>query len=254
MDRNKLKNILRDIKENKITVDGAMEKLKDFPYGSPEEDIKIDTHRSLRRGFPEVVFGKSKPAEKILTIAQKLYEDENDVLITKTNRKAYDLISREIPSAEFNSQAKTIMISEDKTPDGDEKIAVVSGGTSDTPVAEEAAVTVETFGTRVVRIYDAGVSGIHRLLKHREELRKAVAIIAVAGMEGALPSVVGGLVDVPVIGVPTSVGYGSSFEGVSALLTMLNSCASGVVVVNIDNGFGAGYTASLMARKNREKD
>lgn len=248
MNRKKLKNLLRDIKKERITVDEAMGKLKDFPYSAIDEDIKVDTHRSLRRGFPEVVFGKNKSPDKILKIAQKLHEEGNDVLITKTGKETFELIEEKIPSAEFSSEAKTIVISEDKSVSKDAKVAVVSGGTSDTPVAEEAAVTVETFGNQVERIYDAGVAGIHRLLKHRRELGETKAVIAVAGMEGALPSVVGGLVDIPVIGVPTSVGYGSSFEGISALLTMLNSCAAGVVVVNIDNGFGAGYCASLMTK------
>ncbi len=220
---------------------------------------KLDTDRKNRTGFPEVVFCEGKPDEYLLNIYKALLEKDGRVFGTRASVEQYELIKAEIPEAQYDKVSRILKVMSTKTSDGSETdvtdntqkntfIAVCSGGTADIPVAEEAAQTAEYFGTKVERIYDVGVSGIHRILSQQEKLREASCVIAVAGMEGALASVVGGLVSNPVIAVPTSVGYGASFGGMSALLTMINSCANGITVVNIDNGYGAGYVATQIDR------
>jgi len=209
----------------------------------------IDHHRPLRKGFPEVIFGEGKDAEQVITIMERMAEAQDDILVTRIDEEKAKAVLQRFPQARYHQRARaiTLQISEGEVK-GKGVILVVSAGTSDIPVAEEAAVTATMMGNRVETIYDVGVSGVHRLLTHREKLMEAGVLIVVAGMEGALPSVVGGLVARPVIAVPTSVGYGTSFGGLTPLLAMLNSCASNVAVVNIDNGFGAGYIASLINR------
>lgn len=229
-------------------MDEALEQLRGLPY----EDMgfaKIDSHRNIRCGFPEVIFCQGKTTDQIVQIVRRMLESNNNILATRAPREIYEAVREAEPTAEYNELARTITITKIRRepPEGG-LILVVTGGTADIPVAEEAAVTAEIMGNRVDRLYDVGVAGLHRLLGNKDKLFEASVIIVVAGMEGALASVVGGLVDKPVIAVPTSVGYGASFNGLSALLTMLNSCASGVSVVNIDNGFGAGYCAALINR------
>ena len=208
----------------------------------------------LRQGFPEVIFGQGKTREQVLGIFEKLIEHSPNVLITRTTNDVYGEIRNIYTDAEWHEAAKVIRVFRDKTELGAGEIAIVTAGTSDIPVAEEAALTAETMGNRVKRIWDAGVAGIHRILSEREILQSSRVVVVVAGMEGALPSVVGGLVKVPVIAVPTSIGYGASFGGIAALLGMLNSCASNVTVVNIDNGFGAGFVAGLINRKHQNTE
>ncbi len=226
----------------------AAEQIKNLSF----EDIgyaRVDHGRAARQGFPEVIFGEGKSSVQIAGIFEKLIARSQNVLITRTNAEVYGDIRNIHADAEWHESARLIRLYRDKTELGMGEITVVTAGTSDIPVAEEAALTAETMGNRVKRIWDAGVAGIHRILAEREMLQNARVIIVAAGMEGALPSVVGGLVSVPVIAVPTSLGYGASFGGIAALLGMLNSCASNVTVVNIDNGFGAGFVASLINRK-----
>jgi NCAIR mutase (PurE)-related protein len=230
-----------------ISADEAAKKIKNLSY----EDIgyaRVDHARAARQGFPEVIFGQGKTREQAVGIFERLIARSQNVLITRTNAETYGEIRNVSTDAEWHEAAKLIRVWRDKEELGAGEIAVVTAGTSDIPVAEEAALVAETMGNRVKRIWDAGVAGIHRILSEREVLQSSRVVIVVAGMEGALPSVVGGLVRVPVIAVPTSVGYGASFGGVAALLGMLNSCASNVTVVNIDNGFGAGFVASLINR------
>jgi pyridinium-3,5-biscarboxylic acid mononucleotide synthase len=210
---------------------------------------RVDHGRAVRQGFPEVIFGQGKTREQIVGIFEKLAARSPNVLITRTDADTYGEIRNLHTEAEWHESAKIIRLWRDKSELGVGEIAVVTAGTSDIPVAEEAALTAETMGNTVKRVWDAGVAGIHRILAERELLMKARVVVVAAGMEGALPSVVGGLVNVPVIAVPTSIGYGASFNGLAALLGMLNSCASNVTVVNIDNGFGAGFTASLINRR-----
>ncbi len=240
---NDIKVILEQYKNNEISQEDAILKLKKEPF----EDIgyaKVDLHRKLRQGAAEVIYGEGKTPEQIIGICDSMLKnDEKTILITRLSKESADIISR-VHSLDYHPQARIGIIGKLPVPDGIGKIVVATGGTSDIPVAEEAALTAEVLGNEVVRLYDVGVAGVHRLLSHLDELMSASVVIAVAGMEGALASVVGGLVDCPVIAVPTSVGYGASFGGISALLSMLNSCASGVTVVNIDNGFGAGFSAS----------
>ena len=225
-----------------MSPDEALLHLKTAPY----EDLgfaKVDLHRRIAQGTPEVIYGENKTPEQICRILKSLRENGQDnVLITRLGQEAADQIATEA-EIRYYPEARIAVAGQMREPDGIGRIAVVTAGTSDIPVAEEAALTAECFGNEVVRIYDVGVAGLHRLLDHMEEIMSASVIIAIAGMEGALASVVGGLADCPVIAVPTSVGYGASFDGLSALLAMMNSCASGVSVVNIDNGFGAGYLA-----------
>jgi NCAIR mutase (PurE)-related protein len=246
MDPERLRKILRDVERGETTVEGALEKLRTLSF----EDLgfaKVDHHRSLRRGFPEVIFGPGKTPEQIAAIADRLAESGQVVLVTKTNEEAYRAVLAVRPEALWHEEAKAITVGE-KAPERKGKASVLSAGTSDIPVAEEAALTAELMGVSIGRLYDVGVAGLHRLLEHRDVLTSADVLIVVAGMDGALPSVVSGLSRAPVIAVPTSIGYGASFQGLSALLAMLNGCSPGVAVVNIDNGFGAGYLAGLLCR------
>ncbi|MBE0414984.1 MAG: nickel pincer cofactor biosynthesis protein LarB [Dehalococcoidia bacterium] len=247
MDTERLHQLLAGVKSGEVSIDEALSQLAVLPY----EDIgfaKIDHHRALRRGFPEVVFGPRKTAEQAAAIVARLASGADRVLVTKVAEECFDAVRQLVPDAEYHPIARAITINRAKDTPSRPGVMVLSGGTSDIPIAEEAAITAELMGSAVVRSYDVGVAGVHRLLDLLPQLRQARVVVAVAGMEGALPSVVGGLVAVPVIAVPTSVGYGASFGGLAALLTMLNSCAAGVSVVNIDNGFGAGYLAALINR------
>lgn len=247
MNEETLRNLLQGIRNHDVSIEEGIAQMKGLPY----EDLgyaKVDHHRALRQGFPEVIYCASKTPEQVATIAQHLaQEGDGNVLATRANREMYKAVLQRVPDAEYYELPRLIVIRRGKQEQRG-NILVLSAGTSDLPVAEEAAVTAEVMGNFVERIYDSGVAGIHRLLDQKEKLEKARVLVVVAGMEGALASVVGGLVDKPVIAVPTSVGYGASFGGLAALLAMLNSCASGVSVVNIDNGFGAGYQASLINR------
>ncbi len=240
-----IKKMLCDLKDGKISVEEALLKLKMKPF----EDIgyaKIDTHRKLRQGAAEVIYGAGKSPEQIVGIIDKMRNcNQNTILITRLDAGAAKIIKKTHP-IDYYPQAGCAILGALPNNSGIGKILVATGGTSDIPIAEEAALTAQVLGNEVVRLYDVGVAGLHRILDNLEEIMSASVIIAIAGMEGALASVIGGLVSCPVIAVPTSVGYGASFNGVSALLSMLNSCASGVSVVNIDNGFGAGYIASMI--------
>ncbi len=245
MDNTSVYDLLKKVSEKEITVEDAVLILKKEPF----EDIgfaKIDTHRKLRQGYAEVIYGKGKNAEQIIGICRKMIDaGDTNVLITKLSKEKVDVIEKEF-NLEYNEMGEIGLIGQKPTPDGVGKVVIAVAGTSDIPVAEEAAFTLEALGSEVVRLYDVGVAGIHRLLSCVDDIMTASVIIAIAGMEGALASVVGGLADCPVIAVPTSVGYGASFNGLSSLLSMLNSCASGVSVVNIDNGFGAAYQANMI--------
>ena len=248
MKEENLKALIKKIKTGEIDVESALKKLKTLPY----EDIgfaKVDNHRSLRQGVPEVVFGEGKTKEQIVHIIDVLVKGSNDAIVTRTNKDVFKYVRKKFKKAAYNEHARMIVIKRRKNNKVNEGlILVISAGTSDIPVAEEAAVVAEIMGNKVKRLYDVGVAGVHRLLGNIDLIMSATVLIVVAGMEGALPSVVGGLVDKPVIAVPTSVGYGANFGGISALLGMLNSCALGVAVVNIDNGFGAGCIANLINR------
>jgi NCAIR mutase (PurE)-related protein len=247
MDRTSLKQLLEHVRTGDVEIESALDRLKHMPF----EDLgfaKVDHHRALRHGMPEVVFGKGKTPDQIAAIAEKLLDRAPNVLITRAESAAWEAMHTRFPDAEYFPLSGAIRVWRDKTVFGKGKIAVVCAGTSDLFVAQEAQVTAEVMGNEVETITDVGVAGIHRLMSNRERLSEARVVVVCAGMEGALPSAVGGLVSVPVIAVPTSVGYGASFGGLAALLGMLNSCASNVTVVNIDNGFGAGYVASLINR------
>ena len=237
--------MLESLKRGDITVDDAYFALKKAPF----EDIgfaKVDTHRMIRQGMPEVIYGAGKTPEQIIKILDTLEESgQQRILVTRLSEDKAEAVSG-LHNIAYRGEARIGYTGEIPEPDGIGTVVIATGGTSDIPVAEEAAVTAEFYGNKVKRLYDVGVSGVHRLLSHAEEVMDASVVIAIAGMEGALASVIGGLADCPVIAVPTSVGYGASFHGLSALLAMLNSCASGVSVVNIDNGFGAGYLASMI--------
>jgi len=242
-----IRKLFEQVRQGKITPDDAVDRLRHLPF----EDLgfaKVDHHRSLRAGMPEVIFGERKTASQTAEIFARLAKHGGNVLATRTDGKQFAAVKKKVRKAEYRELARAIVLRQDPRIYGKGVIAVVSAGTSDISVAEEALVTAELMGNTAEHFYDVGVAGIHRLLANREALTKARVVIVCAGMEGALPSVVGGLVGVPVIAVPTSVGYGASFEGLTALLGMLNSCASNVSVVNIDNGFGAGYVASLINR------
>ncbi len=247
MTEQEIRKLLEAVRAGRLSPLQAIEKLRRLPF----EDLgfaKIDHHRPLRQGFPEVVLARGKRPEQVVAVVRRMLANQHNILITRADRKLYARIRRLNRLARFRELSGAITIRKDKAIHGKGTILVVSAGTSDLPVAEEAQVTAEVMGNRVEAIHDVGVAGIHRLMRYREQLERARVIIVVAGMEGALPSVVAGLVGVPVIAVPTSVGYGASFEGLAALLGMLNSCASNVSVVNIDNGFGAGYVASVINR------
>ena len=246
MDKQELTALLRRVADGDLPPDDAALMLKMEPFEEVGDYAKVDIHRGIRQGVPEVIYGEGKAKEHILGIAKTMLRDgQKTVLITRLSKDAAEYVQAELP-LKYNDLARVGIIGDIPEPSGRGSIVVATGGTSDIPVAEEAALTAEALGNDVRRLYDVGVSGIHRLLGNMEVVMSAKVIIAVAGMEGALPSVIGGLADCPVIAVPTSVGYGASFGGVAALLSMLNSCASGMSVVNIDNGFGAGYLASMI--------
>ena len=245
-----VKNILERVQNGEMTVDEAERYLRRQPF----EEMgfaKLDMHRELRSGFPEVIYCEGKPDEYLVSIFRKMYEKSGEIFGTRADEMQYELVRRELPQVQYDRVSKILKIEKDpeeKAAKRIGKIAVCTAGTADIPVAEEAAQTAEYFGSRVNRVYDVGVSGLHRLLAHTETIQAANCVVAVAGMEGALASVIGGLVSNPVIAVPTSVGYGASMHGLSALLTMINSCANGIAVVNIDNGYGAGYMATQINR------
>ncbi len=248
MNREALKKALRDFKSGRIEEERILALLQDLPY----QDLgfaKVDHHRSLRQGFPEVIFGRGKTAAQLLEIATALLDRNPNLLITSANEETYASLKNRFSSCHFYPNCQAIAVLREPRPAGRGKIGVFSAGTADIPVAEEAWATAETMGNQVSTCYDVGIAGLHRILDQTSELRSCTVAIVVAGMEGALPSVVAGLVDIPVVAVPTSVGYGASLGGLAALLGMLNSCAANVTVVNIDNGFGAGYVASLINRK-----
>lgn len=242
-----IRALFEEVKAGKLTPDEAVERLRHLPF----EDLgfaKLDHHRALRNGMPEVIFGQGKSPEQVAEIFQRLAQHGGNLLATRATDEQFAAVQRVVTQAQYRKLARAIILQRDTRNYGKGRISVVSAGTSDIPVAEEAVVTAQMMGNEVEQLYDVGVAGIHRLLAHRELLAHSRVIIVCAGMEGALPSVVGGLVGVPVIAVPTSVGYGAAFQGLTALLGMMNSCASNVTVVNIDNGFGAGYVASLINR------
>ena len=247
MTEHHLKELLESLRRGETDADSVLERIRHLPF----EDLgyaRVDHHRALRHGFPEVIFGRGKTPEQVLGIAQRILARSPNLLITRASPELFQFLEGAIPDLRYHPEAACITCRRDETITGRGTIFIVTAGTSDLPVAEEARVTAEMMGNRVELIADVGVAGIHRLLEVREKLQSARVIVVAAGMEGALPSVVGGLVGCPVIAVPTSVGYGASFGGIAALLGMLNSCASNVTVVNIDNGFGAGYVAALINR------
>jgi len=247
MKAEEIKKLFQEVKRGKLSPDEAVQQLKHLPF----EDLghsKVDHHRRVRTGMPEVIFGQGKTATHLGTIFERLAARGSNVLATRASIVQFEDVRMRVPKAEYHALARCITLKQDRKKYGKGRIVVVSAGTSDIPVAEEALITAQIMGNDVDHVYDVGVAGIHRLLANRETISKARVVIVCAGMEGALPSVVGGLVGVPVIAVPTSVGYGASFQGLAALLGMLNSCASNVSVVNIDNGFGAGYVASMINR------
>lgn len=238
---------MEQVRAGTVAPDEAVNQLRHLPF----EDLgfaKVDHHRALRVGIPEVVLGQGKTPVQVAAIFKTLAQHGNNVLATRANKEQFAAVKKAVPGAKFEENARAIVLRRDLKKYGKGLITVVSAGTSDIPVAEEAVLTADLMGNEVKRLYDVGVAGIHRLLAHRKAFSRSRVIIVCAGMEGALPSVVGGLVGVPVIAVPTSIGYGASFQGMAALLGMMNSCASNVTVVNIDNGFGAGYVASLINR------
>jgi NCAIR mutase (PurE)-related protein len=247
MNAESIRKLFEQVRKGSVTPDDAVDRLRHLPF----EDLgfaKVDHHRALRAGMPEIILGEGKTPTQVAAIFARLAKQGGNVLATRASKQQFAAVKKKVKSAEFRELGRAIVLQRDHTKYGKGMIAVVSAGTSDIPVAEEAVVTAELMGNEVAHFYDVGVAGIHRLLANREAITKARVVIVCAGMEGALPSVVGGLVGVPVIAVPTSIGYGASFNGLAALLGMLNSCASNVSVVNIDNGFGAGYVASLINR------
>ena len=245
MDPEKLRKLLEQVQQQALSVSDAIDQLKDLPY----KDLghtKIDNHRELRTGYPEVIFCEGKTPGQVYDIMTYMAQKKVNILGTRASMEQYEAVRTEIPNAVYHEEARAITIKNVDMPVTDTSIAILTAGTSDIPVAEEAAVTAEIFGNRTDRYFDVGIAGIHRLYDNLDRIRKAKVIVVIAGMEGALPSIVGGLVDKPVIAVPTSTGYGANFQGLSALLGMLTSCSAGVCVVNIDNGFGAGYMASMI--------
>lgn len=247
MNRQQLHDLLARVRSGDLTPEAALEPLLQFLRQKPYDDLgfaRVDHHRNARQGFPEVVFGQGKTADQIAAIAAQIVGAGQSLLVTRTSAEAHAVVAARLPGAQFHDVARCITLDAGNTPRGRGTIVIAAAGTADLPVAEEAAVSAEIMGNSVDRLYDVGVAGLHRLLNEHARLIAARVVIVAAGMEGALPSVVGGLVDVPVIAVPTSIGYGSSFGGLTALLAMLNSCAKGVSVVNIDNGFGAAAIAS----------
>ena len=247
MNAEAIRKIFEEVREGKLLPDEAVQRLRHLPF----EDLgfaKVDHHRALRAGMPEVILGEGKTPAQVAQIFSRLAKHGGNILATRTNPQQFAAVKKKAPKAEYRELARAVVLRRERKKYGKGIIAVVSAGTSDIPVAEEAVVTAELMGNDVERLYDVGVAGIHRLLANRGALTRARVVVVCAGMEGALPSVVGGLIGVPVIAVPTSVGYGAAFKGLAALLGMMNSCASNVSVVNIDNGFGAGYVASLINR------
>ncbi|HSH70580.1 MAG TPA: nickel pincer cofactor biosynthesis protein LarB [Deferrisomatales bacterium] len=250
-----LRHLLESLRQGEVTTDEVMARVKTLGY----EDLgfaKIDHHRRIRNGYPEVIYGEGKTPAQVAEIFRRLADRNPNVLCTRASDAAAEAVRAKVPGAVYHELCRIVALRRDQTPPVG-RVALAAAGTSDLPVAEEAAISLEVFGSRVERMYDVGVAGIHRLLSHSEALGRCNCVVAVAGMEGALPSVVAGLVDVPVIAVPTSVGYGASFGGITALLAMLNSCASGISVVNIDNGFGAAYQADMinkLAARGRGED
>ncbi|WP_026886220.1 nickel pincer cofactor biosynthesis protein LarB [Clostridium beijerinckii] len=245
MNKEEIKELLESVKDNKLNVDEALEKLEDLPF----KDLgfaKIDNHREIRVGYPEVIYCEGKTVEQVRDIVKFMLTKNNNILGTRANEEMYNAVKEICEEAKYNKLGRTITIRRNEQPLTENYIAIVAAGTSDLPVVEEAFETATILGNRVEKITDVGVAGIHRLFSKLDVIRGAKVVIVIAGMEGALASVVGGLVDKPVIAVPTSVGYGANFGGIAALLSMLNSCASGVSVVNIDNGFGAAYNASII--------
>ncbi len=248
MNPESIRKLFEQVRAGKLSPDEGVERLRHLPF----EDLgfaKVDHHRALRAGMPEVVFGPGKTPAQVAAIFTRLAKHGKNVLATRANQEQFTAVRKSIRAAKFEEAARAIVLRRDHKRYGKGLITVISAGTSDIPVAEEAAVTADLMGNEVERIYDVGVAGIHRLLAHGEAISRSRVAIVCAGMEGALPSVVGGMIGVPVIAVPTSVGYGAAFQGMAALLGMMNSCASNVSVVNIDNGFGGGYVASLINRR-----
>jgi len=252
MDRENLRKLLENVKAGITGIDDALRDLRSFPY-QDLGDAKIDTHRDLRRGFPEVILCRGKSTEQIRRIVEGLSRDTDFIMATKADAAAFDAIRNIRGDAVYYETARIVFVGKYRKKKSTKTILVITAGTSDVPIAEEAVITAEIMGNVVEKIYDIGVAGMHRLFDNQEKLFRANVIVVVAGMEGALASIVGGMVDCPVIAVPTSVGYGSSFEGLAALLSMLNCCAPGVVTVNIDNGFGAGYFASFINHMGEEE-
>lgn len=245
MNIKEVEKLLTGVRNGQLSVEEALSALKDFPYA----DLgfaRIDNHRELRTGYPEIIYCAGKTVDQVREIFRFMAGKENNIVGTRANSEMYEAVKSILPDTVYYSVARIISLQKKRPETPDSMIAVITAGTSDMPVAEEAAITAELLGNKVLRIYDAGVAGIHRLVDKLPEIRKCRVIIVIAGMEGALASVVGGLVDKPVIAVPTSVGYGANFGGISALLAMLTSCSAGVTVVNIDNGFGAGFSASMI--------
>jgi NCAIR mutase (PurE)-related protein len=247
MNLNEVEKLLKDVKNGETSIEDALEVLKNFPY-TDLGFARIDNHREIRTGYPEIIYCAGKSVEQVREIFRAMSDRENNIIGTRANQEMYEAVIAILPDAVYHREARIISLQKKKAVAPETRIAVITAGTSDIPVAEEAAITAELLGNNVLRIYDAGVAGIHRLVDKLPEIRSCRVIIVIAGMEGALASVVGGLVDKPVIAVPTSVGYGANFGGISALLAMLTSCSSGVTVVNIDNGFGAGFSASMINR------
>ncbi|MHB0987656.1 MAG: nickel pincer cofactor biosynthesis protein LarB [Bellilinea sp.] len=255
MEQEKLRTLLEKLEQGDNTVDQVIEQLKMLPYESLNGFAHLDHHRMLRAGFPEAIFAQGKTPDQVVEIFLRLKDHNRQVLATRVDEEMYAQIRDRLPGVSYHPSARVLYMDQDSERVKQPGILLLTAGTSDIPVAEEAAITAELMGNQVERIYDVGVAGLHRLLDHLARLQKATVIIVAAGMEGALPSVVGGLVSAPIIALPTSVGYGASFQGLAALLGMLNSCANGVAVVNIDNGFGAGYLAAKINRlSNHEVD
>lgn len=241
----RLRAVLEDLERGELNVDQVVSRLRDFPY----EDLdfaKVDHHRTIRQGFPEVVFGQGKTPDHVAAISSSVLRRSDRLLVTRATEEAFEATVREVPDARYEAMARCIVVDRREDATGVPGVAVLCAGTADLPVATEAALTAELIGCEVERISDVGVAGLHRLLDHLPRLRECRALVVVAGMEGALPSVVSGLVDTPIVAVPTSVGYGANFDGLAPLLAMLNSCAPGIGVVNIDNGFGGGYLAAMI--------
>jgi pyridinium-3,5-biscarboxylic acid mononucleotide synthase len=247
MNVKEVEKLLKDVRNGQTSIEEALEVLKNFPY-TDLGFARIDHHREMRTGYPEIVYCAGKSTEQVKEIFRVMSERENNVIGTRANQEMFEAVRSNSSGAIYYSVARIISVQKKKPEAPKSRIAIITAGTSDMPVAEEAAITAELLGNNVLRIYDAGVAGIHRLVDKLPEIRSCRVVVVIAGMEGALASVVGGLVDKPVIAVPTSVGYGANFGGISALLAMLTSCSTGVTVVNIDNGFGAGFSASMINR------